>query len=598
MDDAPLIEGAGDTPQAKAGAIPAKARDGGEGFESFGPFAMSKAGLFVEIEKGRGETKTIESVFVCAPFDIIGRSRDPHGRGWGKWLHWRDPDGRPHDRQVLDADLQGDPASLCAGLVSDGLTVNRAQQRALANYLSEVRVERRVTSVSRTGWHVVNGECVFVLPGRTIGPHGSERVTLDGAAQGPYADQGSLRDWQEGVGKLASGHALPVLAISAALAGPLLDLAGQEGGGVHFVGQSSRGKTTLLQAAASVWGRGASPGYVRAWRATANGLEGAAASATDTVLVLDELGQIDPHELHGALYSLSNGGGKSRAGRDGSLREPKSWRVMVLSSGELSIAAKLTEDRGRKPKAGQLLRLLDIPAERPFGVFDHAGPEGDAGALAKAFKLAAISSYGTAGPAFVQALSDESVTGEDVRAMIAGFVAIHAPAGADGQIDRAAQRFGLIAAAGELATGMGITPWQAGEARAAAAWALGQWIEQRGGTEPAEVRQAIEQVRLFIEQHGASRFEDLDATEPRVVLNRAGWRKGSGADRQWFIPSGAWREDVCRGLDFKLVARTLADAGMLERSADGNQKVRNISGTSVRVYTVNTAIFEGGGDAT
>ena len=105
-------------------------------------------------------------------------------------------------------------------------------------------------------------------------------------------------------------------------------------------------------------------------------------------------------------------------------------------------------------------------------------------------------------------------------------------------------------------------------------------------------------MRLFIEQHGESRFEPLDAAEPRTVLNRAGWRKGSGADRQWFIPSGTWREDVCRGLDFKLVARTLADAGMLERGADGNQKVRNISGTSVRVYTVNTAIFEGGGDAT
>ncbi len=317
-------------------------------------------------------------------------------------------------------------------------------------------------------------------------------------------------------------------------------------------------QTTLLRAAASVWGKGDSPGYMRAWRATANGLEGAAASATDTALVLDELGQIDPREAQAALYSLSNGGGKARAARDGSLREPKSWRVMVLSSGELPIAAKLAEDRGRKPKAGQLVRMLDIPAERPCGVFDHAGPEGDAGALAKAFKLAAISSYGTAGPAFVRGLIDDEVTGEDIRGMISGFVATYAPAGADGQIDRAAQRFGLIAAAGELATAMGITPWQEGEARTAAAWALGQWIEQRGGTEPAEVRQAIEQVRLFIEQHGESRFEALDATEPRVVLNRAGWRKGSGADRQWFIPSGPWRDDVCRGLDSKLVARVLA----------------------------------------
>ena len=82
MDDAPLIEGAGDTPQAKAGAIPAKARDGGDGFHSYGPFTMSKAGLHVEIEKWRDGSKTIEIVFVCPAFKIIGLCRDPHGRAW------------------------------------------------------------------------------------------------------------------------------------------------------------------------------------------------------------------------------------------------------------------------------------------------------------------------------------------------------------------------------------------------------------------------------------------------------------------------------------------------------------------------------------
>jgi putative DNA primase/helicase len=84
-----------------------------------------------------------------------------------------------------------------------------------------------------------------------------------------------------------------VLAISAAFAGPLLNLAGQEGGGVNIFGGSSQGKTTIAQAAASVWGRGSSPGYVKAWRATANGLEGVAASTSDTVLMLDELGVVE-----------------------------------------------------------------------------------------------------------------------------------------------------------------------------------------------------------------------------------------------------------------------------------------------------------------
>jgi uncharacterized protein (DUF927 family) len=243
-----------------------------------------------------------------------------------------------------------------------------------------------------------------------------------------------------------------------------------------------------------------------------------------------------------------------------------------------------------------LVRLLDIPAERGFGAFDHAGAENDAGQVAKAFKHAAISAYGTAGPEFVRRLIDEQVTGENVRALIAEFVAAHVPAGADGQIDRAAQRLGLIAAAGELATLLGVTPWNEGEASAAAAWALEQWIGQRGGTAPAEYRQAIEQVRLFIEAHGESRFEPLDDPGARPVSNRAGWRKGEGQDREWLIPPETWRAEICNGLDPKLVARTLADAGMLKRGSDGNQQVRKVGGTAKRVFVIGATIFDGGGN--
>jgi putative DNA primase/helicase len=46
------------------------------------------------------------------------------------------------------------------------------------------------------------------------------------------------------------------------------------------------------------------PGYVRAWRATANGLEGAAAGASDTILVLDELGVVDAREAQADDQSL------------------------------------------------------------------------------------------------------------------------------------------------------------------------------------------------------------------------------------------------------------------------------------------------------
>ncbi|WP_051134236.1 DUF927 domain-containing protein [Methylocystis sp. ATCC 49242] len=267
----------------------AKQHETGPNYVSCGAFTMDANGLTTEVEKGRGENKTIETVWIAAPFEVLGATRDPNGREWGKWLRWRDGDGREHLRHVTEASLQGDPAALAALLAGDGLRINRAYQRPLATYLCGVETKGRVTIVSRTGWHEIGRRSVFVLPHETIGPRGAENVILDAAAAGPYEAKGSLADWQEGVGALAGDHALAVLAISAALAGPLLHIAGQEGGGLNFFGPSSKGKTTILQAAASVWGKGDAPGYVRAWRATANGLEGAAASATDTCLVLDEL---------------------------------------------------------------------------------------------------------------------------------------------------------------------------------------------------------------------------------------------------------------------------------------------------------------------
>ena len=276
------------------------------------------------------------------------------------------------------------------------------------------------------------------------------------------------------------------------------------------------------------------------------------------------------------------------------MREPKTWRVLPISSGEFPVETKLAEDRGRKTRAGQLGPLLDIPAQRVHGVFDHPGPDGDAAKLAKAFKLAATSAYGTVGTEFVRRLIDERVTGDDVRAFVACFLKAHVPTGADGQIDRAAHRLGLIAAAGEFATDFGLTAWRGGEATEAAAWALKAWLGNRGGVEPAEVRAVIGQVRLYFEQYGDSRFDLLDdGPGARPSPNRAGWRKGEGEDREWLIPPETWRSEICAGHDAVFAARTLHERGMLERVSGSFQSVRKIDGQNMRVYVVNVRILAG-----
>ena len=573
----------------------AKPYEPGPRYTSYGRFEMTATGLEVETKRKPGDKGRTAWERVCGPFEVLGKSRNPKGCDWGLHLRWCDGDGRLHIRLIAFADLHGVPAALCQTLAAGGLQIERSKQKALADYLNGAETHRRVTRVETTGWHSVGGREVFVLPAQTIGPATAETVILESGASAPYEARTTLADWQVRVAAVASGQTVPMFAISAALAGPLLHMAGGEGGGVHFFGQSSKGKTTILQAAASVWGRGATPGYVRSWRATSNGLEGGAALATDTVLVLDEMGMLDPREAAAAIYALANGSGKQRAGRDGGLREPKSWRVVVVSSGEVPFEAKLSEAKGRA-RTGQIIRLLDIPADRGlgFGVFDHAGALSDAGALARAIKLGATEAYGTAGPEFVRRIIRDDVSGDNVRKLIADFVNEECPARADGQIERVAQKFGLFAAAGELAIALGVTPWPAGEARKAAAWAFRAWLDNRGGAEPGEARQAISTVRLFLEQHGDSRFDPADDTGEKRSLNRAGWRKGEGEAREWYIPPEIWKAEICQGLDATFVARTLAERGFLTRIGDGFLAVRRIGGRSARVYVVNANILAGG----
>jgi putative DNA primase/helicase len=560
-------------------------------YVSCGPFKMNADGLYFEKTIANGKTVP---VFVSFPFEVLGMCRNPQSYEWGLLLRWQDFDRHLHEKRLPATLMHGDAAALCQALADGGLGINRNQHKALADYLCRASVSSRAMLVYRTGWHEIDGRSVFALSKDVvIGPHEGERIILDGVAAGPYASKGTPQEWKDSVGSLSSGHTLAVLTISMALAGPLLHLAGIESGGIHLLGSSSIGKSSLQRAAASVWGLGDVTGLVRSWRATANGLEGLAVSSSDTLLVLDELSQMSAHEMGHAVYMLANGAGKARAVRDGSLRDPKTFRLLILSSGEVDIEAKINEDKGRKAKAGQLVRMLCVRADRGkgFGVFDHPGPENDGGQLAQALSREAARHYGTAGPVLVRQIVEEGVEtiAEWVRGEIDAFVADHAPRGADGQISRAAKRFGLIAAGGELACRFGIVPWETGEALDAAVWEFTQWLEGRGGFGPAEERMAIAQVRHFFELHGESRFERIGGDRP--TINRAGWTKGQDANQEWFVSPEVWRTEVCAGLDPVLTAKILAGKGMLKRRGDG--ELRNsikIGGRVYRAYNLTASI--------
>jgi uncharacterized protein (DUF927 family) len=562
---------------------------------SFDTYKMTTNGLLFGFYKKTGGELLFEEVLIAGPFEILGRARDPHGDDWARWIKFEDADGRHHQVAIRDADLHGDPRTLAATLARQGLWISPKHRQQLVEYFNSLEVDERVTFVPRTGWHNVGNRRVFVLPDEAFGA--DELVLLNADTASPYGCRGSLTDWQNGIGRLTARQRLGVLAVSTAFAGPLLHISGQDGGGIHIRGSSSTGKTSVGRAGASVWGPRT---YMRSWRATANGLEGAAVLATDTLLVLDELGVIDSRELNAAVYQLAIGAGKNRARRDGSMRAPATWRVMVVSTGEVSIASKVEEDKNRRARAGQEVRILDIPADagRGYGAFDAPRDgENSAAGLADEIVRSAEEYYGTAGPAFLQAIIGrgiENVT-DYINTAIENFCANTLKFGTDGQIRRAARRLALIAAAGELAHDLGIVPhWQKGEPTKAAEFALEQWIAGRGGREAAEAIQAIRSVRLFIEKFGDSRFEDAEYPEGKIH-NRAGWRRGKGEEQVWLVLPEVWRSEVCAGLDATHVAKVLADRGMLLRGPAGYQRPHRIQGKVLKLHTIAASIF--GSDA-
>lgn len=141
---------------------------------------------------------------------------------------------------------------------------------------------------------------------------------------------------------------------------PLLRLLDRQGGGFHLFRQSSRGKTTFLMLAGSVWGGGGTEGFVRNWRMTENGAEATLADHSDLLLPLDEMTAATPDLISSVNYLFANGHGKSRARRDGSARAALQTRIIALSSEEQATAHQPGTGRsGTRMTGGQAVRTQD-----------------------------------------------------------------------------------------------------------------------------------------------------------------------------------------------------------------------------------------------
>ncbi|SFZ78007.1 DUF927 domain-containing protein [Chitinimonas taiwanensis] len=524
-----------------------------------------------KVDAQTGAVTELPPMWLCDKLEIIGRGTDEGGEHY-RILSWQSRGNRHTQIKAIPLSQIGERASW-AMLRAHGLALatNRRALEQLAAWLQTGGSDTMHQVTERGGW--LHG--AYVLPsGEIIGTPDVPLFYLgDQSHANAYKVKGSVDGWRDSVAALARGNTRPMLAIGAALAAPLLGLVGLESGGFHLYGPSGCGKTTSANVGASVWGLPRE--QLLNWDATAIALANAAAARNDGLMLLDEMGQGSPEAVSMAAYRLFNGTGKMQGAKEGGNRDMLRWRVLVLSTGEIDLAAFM-QGGGRRTRAGQEVRLASLPADagQGLGAFETLHGHENSNALARALDEAVQAEHGTAGRALVAhvaanrpALAKRLQLASLAPDYLAGLHAVEA----SGQVRRVAARFAVTGEALEIATEAGLTGWAAGEGHAAMQRCFHDWLK-RYGLGNREESQVIEQAEAWFAANAFARFIDWhDAGSDREPLmpNCAGYRRRTDTGVYWLVFPGVFCDELAEGFDKTMAASTLAKVDMLQTGNDG-----------------------------
>lgn len=533
----------------------------------------------------RGEDGQMVPVdeWLCDPLHVVAVTRaEGASADYGRLLRFRNLDDRWLTWAMPGELLAGRPEGILSVLFGMGLKIAHRQRARVVEYIAEQDPKRRIVAATSTGWH---GAGLFITPLENIGK-GEAIYQAETTADGDYGQAGTLEGWRESIAAQLPGNPILQLAIGTALAGPLLaPLNIHAGGGFHLLWDSSNGKTTAVYCAASVWGHGVH--FALKWNATANGLEGIAALRNDGLLALDELGQADPRYVGDVVYSVADGIGKQRASRSATARRVRRWRVMLLSSGEVTLETKMAE-AGKRTRAGQEVRLVTVSAGRSFGAWDDLHDHPSGASLSDALKRASVTHYGHAGPEFVRQL----IASGDLDKLPAMLETIRAHFPAEsGQPARVAERFAIVALALELAAGMGLLPLEKGAGLASMVGLFEGWRGERGEG-PSEDRQILRALADFIDRHGGSRFQSVEAGADEV-RDRAGYWEGTATGRLYLFTRSGLAE-AADGFELARVVRALDGVGAIAKRDSGKHQAqkRLPDGSKAKLYFIDPERLE------
>lgn len=550
-----------------------------------------------------------DQYILLRPLWVDALTRNAMG-AWGLSIKFFDYDWKLHNYALPAERLHEQGGILARELSGQGLPIVPGKEKWVSRFLvlQEGIITKRIMSAMRLGWYDAPGSpAVFVLPDLVLGKPKEEIIyqpdVVDHVADKIHGE-GKLKDWQERIAGQVRGNPVLMFALMTGLAGPLLKLCQEQSGGFHLYGVTTGGKTTAAQVAASVWGCAADPQEgpqltsLRKWHSTANALEITAEVFNDTLLTLDEISEVDPHELGRVIYQLAGGLSKGRAMAGGGLRSMRTWRLLFFSTGEKSVRQILAQV-GQDQKGGQRVRLPDIPADDTNGgraiiVKTHGK---DAKLFVQDIKAACAEVYGLAGPLFVawlisqaDARSLSALSGElraELKAMekVLGHDATtNKPMDLPPEGQRVLRRFALVAVAGARAAQAGVFDWSVNEIVEAVQTVRDRWLAEQG-QERSEVDRGLGHLReAIISNMDRFRWANAEGGNVRDLL---GFRT-----EEYFLCTEAGLRELCGEFDSRTILYTLRHMELLwsekDRLTRKAPRIASLQNTRPNLYWINT----------
>ena len=337
--------------------------------------------------------------------------------------------------------------------------------------------------IKSSGWN--DGH--FVFPnGKIVSPRGQPRGKLIFKPE-PTANRcrGFVRNWRNAVALPLTGQTIPMIAIMAALASPLLRLVNIDNNfGLEIWGGPGTGKSTCQKIAASVIGDSADH---LDFNMTMAGLENEMPRFNDLLMVIDEanLAAKGVQFLEHLSYKVANG----RQKRTAFARNATVYRFVFLTSANQPFSNTIDHSAITEAALERLLPI-QIPFERELGVFEFL-PAGFANSkeLVVSLEAGIARYYGSPMRKFIKYLVRKQASERGIKRRILDLVMqFEERAGVLGSIkggSRASFAFGLMRAAGELAKEAGILP-QSWDCQAAALSCYRNYLQQLSGLVPLE----------------------------------------------------------------------------------------------------------------